>query len=189
MLRRSLERPLSTSPAGQRAGATSPSHGHKSFRTSGSEAASGRAPGAQRTSEAVVNKEPMKRRYDAMVAWFGKQEENGTSVPVLPARNKFKMLWRMEKTLHEKTVSTHGKCDMCAQFTDERTKRLGNKSTEVLDYLKELDNLEALHILFCEKQRRQLDLAGLTAIKYPTSMWCIIADAATQRNFGKSTHP
>lgn len=147
------------------------------------------APGAQRTSEAVVNKEPMKRRYDAMVAWFGKQEENGTSLPVLPARNKFKMLWRMEKTLHEKTVSTHGKCDMCAQFTDERTKRLGNKSTEVLDYLKELDNLEALHILFCEKQRRQLDLAGLTAIKYPTSMWCIIADAATQRNFGKSTHP
>ena len=58
----------------------------------------------------------------------------------------------------------------------------GNDGREVLS--EQHTYLEQQHESFSETERKQLDMAGLTAIRFPDLIWTIIVDAATQRNFG-----
>ena len=140
------------------------------------------APGAQRSREAVVLKRSFKNHLDNMRTYF-KTSPHCAGV-LLPARRKLKQLWNEEADLVEKTASAHAKCDRCSELADFG-KKLYNRNTAESRRLREQHKyLEEQHDLFSETERKELDVAGLMAISKPLLMWCIIVDAATQRNFG-----
>lgn len=136
-------------------------------------------PGSQRSSEVVVTKMPWSQKKQAAIKYF-----EGNIDFCMPVMKIFKALWRQQETLREKSAGTHSKCDRCSSISDEKTKYLGNTSAAARERVKTLGDLQAAHDKKMEVQRKELDFAGLTAIRFPESMWCILADAATQRNFG-----
>ena len=98
-------------------------------------------------------------------------------------KSKFKELWQAEKTLVERKASTHSKCIVCANIAAAEAKLFGY-STFVTNQKRRLIEMakrehEANHL----GEREEMDWACLRAIVSPRSIWVIMVDAATQRNF------
>ena len=104
----------------------------------------------------------------------------------VPGRTKLKQLWKEQRELVERSASAHAKCDRCSDLSELAKKCIGKMGTTAGKVLlsEQHKYLEQQHETFSETERKQLDMAGLTAIRFPDLIWTIIVDAATQRNFG-----
>ena len=143
------------------------------------------APGASSGGkEAVVHKKSWQSRRNDAELWFRSPDGSTTFPGPFLSMKKFKELWRNEKCLKEKQACSHSKCDICSGI-DNQLEKLRGKNTEGAQRRREdLLTLRRNHDAFHMGEREHFDKACLTSIKNPKDMWVIIADGATQRNFG-----
>ena len=143
------------------------------------------APGASiGAKEAVVHKRSWQSRRNDAESWFRSPDGSTTFPGPFPSMTKFKELWKNEKCLKEKQACSHSKCDICSRI-DSALELLRGKNTEgAQTRRKELLEFRRAHDAFHMGEREHFDKACMTSIKNPKDMWVIIADGATQRNFG-----
>ena len=135
--------------------------------------------GSATGKETVLNKQVWDQKIKNMAIWF--KERNKEPPNVSP--KQFKKLWKEETQLKERKASSHSKCNVCANIDRLFAKLQGWCTGESVKQRKGLFAARALHEKNHLGERSEMDYACLRAITSPMTIWVIMADAATQRNF------
>ena len=96
---------------------------------------------------------------------------------------KFRKLWNEEACLKERKASSHSKCSVCFHLDIEFDKLRGNNTEEAVRKRKLLATARAEHERNHLGERSEMDYACLRSVVEPHSIWLIMADAATAKNF------
>ena len=129
--------------------------------------------------QTVVKKAPWREKINAMQEHF---RNFGRDAPNIPEKT-FKQLWRAETRIVEREASSHSKCNMCADIAALRETLKNDNTAEAVQKRRFLDARAAEHETNHLGERQEMDHACLRAITSPRTIWTIMADAATQRNF------
>lgn len=97
--------------------------------------------------------------------------------------SRFKKVWNEEEQLKERKASSHSKCSVCFHIDIEFDKLRGNNTAEAEQKRKLLSTARSEHERNHLGERSEMDYACLRSVVEPQSIWVIMADAATQRNF------
>ena len=135
------------------------------------------APGAHQPGRMThINKSTWKEKWKNCETHFGDARTPGSM-------SMLKRVWKLEKRLKEKKACSHSKCDNCSKI-DKGLVEINGVNTTTAKFTRAcLFRAKQEHEEQHLSQRMDLDQAGLKAMVDPRHMWCIIADAATQRNF------
>ena len=137
--------------------------------------------GSSTGRETVLNKQTWKQKKRNMELWF-KAPPRNTNPPNISTA-AFKRLWNEEDQLKERKASSHSKCNVCANLDNLLSALQGRCDAEAVQKRKALIAARELHEKNHLGERSEMDYACLRAIVSPNSIWVIMADAATQRNF------
>ena len=137
--------------------------------------------GSTTGKETVVNKQSWAVKFNKMKDWFRAPPRNAE--PPNVTMPQFKRLWNEETQLKERKASSHSKCDICANIDAEMNRLTGNNTAVAVRKRDLLRHAQALHEKNHLGERSEMDYACLRAVVDPHSIWTIMADAATQRNF------
>ena len=111
---------------------------------------------------------------------------NGTPAEMIPhvGLKDFKRLWKESKRIKDKQMSTHSKCTICSNICSKKL-RLQHcwASFQAAAERKAVEVLERRHADFHLGERSEMDKACLRSIVMPESIWTIMVDSATERNF------
>ena len=141
-------------------------------------------PGGHRRKQTVTNKKTMKLKWRECQEHF--RFKNLGETGYTPPGNKrlFKKLWKAQDLIKEKKMLANSKCNICAKGDDLILKWSAPPSTpakrEFLALcIKKLAEHERHHL----NDRSVLDEAAHMASVNKELIWCLLVDAATQRNF------
>ena len=137
--------------------------------------------GSSTGRETVVNKQTWQTKVDNMNTWFRAPPRN--TEPPNVSLSQFKQLWNEETQLKERKASSHSKCDVCANIDSAFNRLTGNNTADAIAKRQLLRESRVLHEKNHLGERSEMDYACLRAVVDPYSVWVIMADAATQRNF------
>ena len=141
-------------------------------------------PGGHRRKQTTVNKKSMKLKWEECQAYF--RFKNVGETGYVPPGNKrmFKKLWKAQDYIKEKKMLANSKCTICARGDKLILEYSAPPSTPekrmFLDLcMKKLAEHERDHL----NDRSVLDEAAHMASVNKLLIWCLLVDAATQRNF------
>lgn len=124
---------------------------------------------------------PAQVKFQNMKDWF-LAEPRWQQPPAIDL-TRFKKLWKEEKHLKERKASSHSKCSVCYNIDVAFNKLQGNNTAEAVQKRKLLATARAEHERNHLGERSEMDYACLRSVVEPHSIWVIMADAATQKNF------
>ena len=139
--------------------------------------------GNQSGKETVLNKESWVVKLQKCNEWFADPARGSAMHPLVCSVKMFKKLWNEEAGLKEKKASEASKCDTCANLAAAMNEVAGVNTAEGKQRRSDVRAGMDLHERNHLGERTEMDRACLRSLAHPRSIWTIMADAATQRNF------
>ncbi len=137
------------------------------------------APGAARKEETSVAKESWKKRFTAMTDYFTRTD--AAHVPGNIAM--LKRAWKLVDGLIELKQMTHAKCSFCATADAKLWSLRGLTTEEAVRTREFTERAMKEHTAIHLGARRIMDNHAFLSFTSPRSVWTILVDAATCRNF------
>ena len=138
------------------------------------------APGAQRDKQTIINKATWKSKWSDCCRSFKGPDGKGR----VPGNSRIlQQCFHDEKRLVERKACSHSKCDACKDIEVEWAALEGDTSPEACKRRGDLLLIYIDHMEQMSLGRTVLDDAGYMNMTNPRYLWCVMADAATQRNF------
>jgi len=140
--------------------------------------------GSTTGQQTAINKQSWPKRYEDMDRYFVSCGTPPERIPH-PDMRDFKRLWRESKRIKDKQMSTHSKCTVCSNICSRKLRlaHLNWNSERAKAERKATEVLRARHADFHLGERTEMDMACLRSIVGPESIWVIMVDSATERNF------
>ena len=138
------------------------------------------APGARQDQQTFINKASWDSKWKDCVRVFGGTDGRGR----VPGNIRIlQQCFIDEKRLVERKACSHSKCDWCKDIEVEWAALQGDTSPEACKRRGDLMLMYIDHMEQMSLARTVLDDAGYMNMTNPRYLWCLMADAATQRNF------
>ena len=132
--------------------------------------------------QTAINKKTWAEKMKDMADYFRAQEVAPELIPEVSTA-AFKKLWNECKQLVEKKLSTHSKCETCGDIASAEISLSHKNSQEGVTARRALKILKHEHQQKHLGQRNQMDIACLRSIVHARTIWVIMVDSATERNF------